>query len=123
MADPAPVSESAEFLVACLCAAWCGTCRDYHAVFDALPARFSQAQFLWIDVEDDADWIGDIDVDNFPTLVVQHGEDVLFCGVLLPQAGIVERLLENLFSAPPAPVAVGEEWNLRAALAQRPATG
>ena len=23
-------------LVACLCAAWCGSCRDYRATFDAL---------------------------------------------------------------------------------------
>ena len=121
MADSAPTPEPAEFLVACLCAAWCGTCRDYRAVFDALPARFPHAQFLWVDVEDDADWIGDIDVENFPTLLVQRHEDVLFCGVLLPQPGIIERLLESLFSAPPAPVRVGEEWNLRAALGNRPA--
>lgn len=113
--------EAPAFLVACLCAAWCGTCRDYRPVFDALPARFPQARFLWIDVEDDADWLGDLDVENFPTLVVQHGEGVLFCGVLLPQPGIVERLLESLLGDPPAPIAVGEEWNLHAALSRRPA--
>ena len=32
-----------EFLVACLCAAWCGTCRDYRAGFEALAARFPEA--------------------------------------------------------------------------------
>ena len=32
-----------EFLIACLCAAWCGTCRDYRAGFDALRAPL-QAQ-------------------------------------------------------------------------------
>lgn len=120
MPDFAADPESAEFLVACLCAAWCGTCRDYRAVFDALPARFPQARFVWVDVEDDAHWIGDIDVDNFPTLVVQRHDDILFQGVLMPQPGVVERLLEALFSAPPAPIAAGEEWNLRAALARRP---
>lgn len=114
MANPAE-----EFLVFCLCAAWCGTCRDYRAVFDALPARFPQAHFHWIDVEDDADWIGDLDVDNFPTLVVQRGEDVLFQGVLMPQAGIVERLLASLFASPPAPLVGEEGWNLQAALRGR----
>jgi thioredoxin len=121
MADLPSRPGPAEFLVACLCAAWCGTCRDYRGIFEALQGRFPQAEFLWVDVEDDADWIGDLDVDNFPTLVVQRQEDVLFCGTVLPQAGIVERLLASLFGAPPAPLAVGEEWNLRAALAHRPA--
>jgi thioredoxin len=105
--------------VACLCAAWCGTCREYRAVFDALPARFPQAQFLWVDVEDDADWLGDLDVDNFPTLVVQHHETLLFRGVLTPQPAVVERLLESLFASPPAPLPADEAWNLRAALARR----
>ena len=122
MADSSPTPGPDEFLVACLCADWCGTCRDYRAVFDALPVRFPQAQFVWIDVEDDADWSGDLDVDDFPTVVVQRREDVLFRGVLLPQPGIVERLLESLFSAPPTPLAAGAEWNIRAALRGRPKT-
>lgn len=117
MPDPA----SAEFLVACLCAGWCGTCRDYRAVFDALQTRFPEAALVWVDIENDADWIGDIDVENFPTIVVQRHEDVLFQGVLMPQPGVIERLLEALFSSPPAPLAAGEEWNLRAALRSRTA--
>ena len=51
-----------EFLVACLCAAWCGTCRDYRAGFEALAARFPEARFLWLDVEDDgADGLPDVE--------------------------------------------------------------
>lgn len=114
--------ENREFLVCCLCADWCGTCRDYRAVFDALEARFPAAGFVWIDVEDDADWAGDLDVDNFPTLVVQRHEEVLFQGVLMPQPGVVERLLESLFESPPKPVPAGEAWNLREALRHRPAS-
>jgi len=113
------LSLEPEFLVACLCAAWCGTCRDYRSVFEALPARFPQARFLWVDVEDDADWIGDIDVENFPTLVVQHHEAVLFQGVLTPQPRVVERLLETLFATPPNPLPAAEAWNLREALRER----
>lgn len=118
MAKPAE-----EFLVFCLCAAWCGTCRDYRAVFEALPGRFPQAGFHWIDVEDDADWIGDLDVENFPTLVVQRNEDVLFQGVLMPQPGIIERLLESLFTSPPKPLAGEAGWNLREALRHREGEG
>lgn len=109
----------AEFLIFCLCAAWCGTCRDYRGVFDALAARHPTAGFVWIDVEDDADWAGDLDVDNFPTLVVQRHEAVLFQGPILPQPGIVERMVESLLTDPPRPMAVGAEWNLRQALRER----
>ncbi|MBL8445914.1 MAG: thioredoxin family protein [Zoogloeaceae bacterium] len=107
------------FLVACLCAAWCGTCRDYRQVFDALAARFPQAEFHWLDVEDEADWLGDLDVENFPTLVIQRDEDILFHGVVLPQPGIIERLVSTLLEAPGAPQRAGPEWNIRAALHAR----
>ncbi|MEO7116218.1 MAG: thioredoxin domain-containing protein, partial [Caldimonas sp.] len=57
-------------LVACLCAGWCGSCRDYRATFDALAGQFAGgAVFAWIDIEDDADALGDLDIDNFPTLL------------------------------------------------------
>jgi thiol-disulfide isomerase/thioredoxin len=61
-------------LVACLCAEWCGSCRDYRATFAALAAQFAaDAEFAWIDVEDDADALGDPDIDDFPTLLIARG--------------------------------------------------
>ena len=63
-----------EFLIACLCAAWCGTCRDYRAGFDALAAHFPEARFLWLDVEDDAELLDDYEVETFPTLLIQRHE-------------------------------------------------
>jgi histidine triad (HIT) family protein len=73
-------TDHAEFLVACLCAAWCGTCRDYRAGFHALAERFPEARFLWLDVEDDADLVDDYEVENFPTLLIQRHDTVLFFG-------------------------------------------
>lgn len=92
------MSSDPEFLVACLCAEWCGTCREYRTPFDALKARFPQAAFVWVDVEDQPELAGDVDVENFPTLVIQRGPHVLFCGPMLPQIGLLERLLETFFS-------------------------
>jgi len=80
--------------VACLCAAWCGTCGSYRAAFDALAARHPDKLFLWIDIEDQADVVGDLDVDNFPTLLLQRGDTVAFFGTMLPDPNIAHRLIE-----------------------------
>lgn len=85
----------AEFLVACLCAQWCGTCREYRPGFEALAAKLPDVGFVWVDVEDEAEVVDEIDVDNFPTLVIQRGSDVLFCGPMLPQIHLLERLIET----------------------------
>ena len=39
-------------LVACLCANWCGTCRDYRPLFVQLTDTFPDVHFVWIDIED-----------------------------------------------------------------------
>ena len=81
------------WVVACLCAAWCGSCRDYRKTFDALASRHPDKKFIWIDIEDQADIVGEIDVENFPTLLIQRGDVVAFFGTVAPDAGIAARLL------------------------------
>lgn len=93
-----PVDLEAEFLVACLCAAWCDTCREYRSGFHALANTFPDAAFVWLDVEDDARLIGDIEVENFPTLLIQRGDAVLFFGVMLPQPDQLKRLVQTFIS-------------------------
>lgn len=83
------------WIVACLCAAWCGTCATYRATFDELAARHPDKFFVWIDIEDQADIVGDLDVENFPTLLIQHHELVAFFGTMLPDAGVAHRLLQS----------------------------
>ena len=83
-------------LVACLCAEWCDSCRDYRATFAALAAQFSgAADFAWIDIEDDADALGDIDVENFPTLLIADAGGPRFLGPVTPQAQTAERLIRG----------------------------
>lgn len=88
----------AEFTVVCLCAEWCGTCRDYRAGFDALSSAFPAVDFAWLDIEDQADVMGDIDVENFPTVLIRRGDLVLFFGVLLPHLGHLRRMLETFLA-------------------------
>jgi thioredoxin 1 len=87
-----------QFRVACLCAEWCDTCTAYRAGFEALAGEFPQAEFVWLDTEDDAEEVGDLEVENFPTIQVKRGEEVLFYGVMLPKHEHLSRLLREVFS-------------------------
>jgi thioredoxin 1 len=82
------------WVVACLCAAWCGTCSSYRAAFDALAARHPDKTFVWIDIEDQADVVGDLDVENFPTLLLQRRDKVAFFGTMLPDPNLADRLVQ-----------------------------
>lgn len=88
----------AEFLVVCLCAAWCGTCREYRDGFEALQVRFPDVGFAWVDIEEQAEVADEVDVENFPTLVIQRASHVLFCGPMLPQHFLLERLIETFLA-------------------------
>jgi len=94
-------AQGREFTVACLCAQWCGACREYRPAFEALASHFPSMRFEWIDVEDEPDVAGEIDIDNFPTLVIQREADVLFCGAMLPHISQLERLLQTFMAQTP----------------------
>ena len=89
-------------LVACLCADWCGTCRDYLPRFEQLQAQFPGVQFLWIDVEDASELVDPIEVENFPTLLMATRERVQFFGTVMPHVETLQRLIETQL-APGAP--------------------
>lgn len=80
-------------LVACLCAQWCGSCREYRGTYAQVEAAFPEARFLWVDVEDQADLVDPIEVDNFPTLLIAVGDQARFLGPVLPHKETLVRLL------------------------------
>ena len=93
--------------VACLCAAWCRTCESYQQVFEAACAELPQAglHVRWIDIEDEADLIGDLDIETFPTLLIADEAQVRFAGPLTPQPETLRRVLRaHLADARPATV-------------------
>jgi thioredoxin 1 len=79
-----------------LCAQWCGVCRDWRAAFDAAAARHPRDRFVWIDIEDEDELVGDLDIETFPTLLVGSADRVLFFGTILPTPELLSRLLESL---------------------------
>ena len=94
----APAAQPGGWWAVCLCAGWCGTCRDYRALFDALAQAHPEVRFEWVDIEDESELAGDLDVETFPTLLIADGRKAHFLGPLLPQAAVLERLLTTLRS-------------------------
>lgn len=84
------------WLVACLCAAWCDTCQSYRQQFDALAAQHSDKCFAWIDIEDQADLVDAVDIENFPTILIQYKDKPVFFGTMLPDTAQLNRLLDSL---------------------------
>jgi thioredoxin 1 len=88
-------SEPAAWVV-CLCAQWCGLCRDYQGVLAQMAARYPAFRFAWLDIEDQSELVGDIDVETFPTLLLADARGTRFFGPLTPQPNTLARLLDLL---------------------------
>jgi thioredoxin 1 len=110
--------------IACLCAAWCRTCDGYRPTLAAATASFvaagQAAPPRWIDIEDEAELVGDLDIETFPTLLLADERGVLFAGALTPQPEMLRRLVATALAADAQPVAAGADWQ---ALAARLAAG
>jgi len=92
----ARMHDDAPWLVACLCAAWCGSCRDYRATFESLARERPGLRFAWVDIEDESDALAPfgLDIENFPTVLIARGAELRFLGTLLPHAATLRRTLD-----------------------------
>ena len=95
-----PVSDAP--WVVCLCAEWCGTCRDYRPLMQQVAQAHPQMRFAWVDIEDHAELADEFDVETFPTLLVVDAGGQRFLGPMLPNAQALSRLLGALPAAQPA---------------------
>lgn len=82
-------------IVACYCAAWCDTCRDYQSEFSALSEKWPQHTFVWVDIEDDPELLDEHDVEDFPTILIQGSKGNLFFGEQLPYISHLDRLIRS----------------------------
>ena len=80
----------------CLCAEWCGTCRDYRPLLEQVARAHPQFRFAWVDIEDHADIADAFDVETFPTLLIAGADGTRFLGPLLPHAETLSRMLGAL---------------------------
>jgi hypothetical protein len=103
--------------VACLCAAWCGVCREWLPQFTAQARAHPQMRFAWVDVEDEDETMGEVDIETFPTLLVARGDEVLYLAPIPPLATQFTRLLARLRAQPrPDPGVLPEANELLARL-------
>ncbi|MFZ6691949.1 thioredoxin family protein [Undibacterium sp. SXout20W] len=110
-----------DWLIACLCAAWCDTCTAYRSAFNTLATQHPDKCFTWIDIEDCAHLVEEIDIENFPTILIQHQDQVAFLGTMLPDTAQLHRLINSLDdSIKVGPIkrsalnqAAPEAWSLR----------
>ena len=95
-AAPDVSSARLETWVICLCADWCGVCRSYQDLFAGMAARYPAFRFAWIDIEEQAELLGDLDIETFPTLLLADAQGTRFFGPLMPQPQTLSRLLDSL---------------------------
>jgi hypothetical protein len=88
--------SSPGYSVVCICADWCHICGEYRPGFFELAREFPEAAFSWLDTEDDAGEVGDLEVENFPTILVKRGGETLFFGPQPPSHDILKLLLQKL---------------------------
>jgi len=117
---PATLQAAGDTLwVVCLCAEWCGACREYRPLFEQVARAHPRLRFAWVDIEDHAELADDFDVETFPTLLVAGESGTRFLGPLLPHAETLARMLGAL---QPAQLSSPEVQTLLAALARDPGT-
>jgi thioredoxin 1 len=88
--------------VVCLCAEWCGACREYRPLFEQVARAHPTLRFAWVDIEDHADLADDFDVETFPTILVAGEHGTRFLGPMLPHVETLARMLAVLPDAQPA---------------------
>lgn len=101
---------SGQLWIACLCAAWCGSCRDWQPLLKHWALNQPGTHVMWVDIEDEADWLDDLglDIETFPTLLLARRDRALFLGPVVPQVASVTRLLAGLTGTTPASTALSE---------------
>ena len=105
----AAVEAAPSLQLACLCAAWCRLCDAYAPVIEQVAAELAAEGLLlstrWIDIEDEAELVGDYDVETFPTLLLLDERQLRFAGPVTPQPETLRRLLRALAAGAGQPAA------------------
>ena len=86
-----------------------------------LAAAHPGLRWRWVDVEDEAETLDDLDIETFPTLLVLAPEGLRFAGAIAPQEDTLRRLLRACVEdhGGEAASAPAQTWTTEAAAAAR----
>jgi len=90
-----PLTTTTPTQLYCLCADWCGLCREYQTLLVQLAVARPGLEIHWVDIEDEAERLGDFDVETFPTLLIVQDGTLRFLGPVLPSETNLLQLLDR----------------------------
>lgn len=77
------------------CADWCTSCREFKSLFETLDATSLSKR--WVDIENDFEAIGEIQIENLPTaLVLSDDESSWYFGPIPPNLDFLEKLIMDI---------------------------
>lgn len=94
---------AAAIRVVCLCASWCGVCRDFVSQYQETVSTTPDVVFDWYDIEDDVDKLGDVEVENFPCILIGVRGQPVFFGPIAPHRSTLQRLVQHASELAPLP--------------------
>ena len=65
--------------------------------------EFTEARFVWVDIEDQSDLVDPVEVENFPTLLISVKDTPCFFGTVTPHADTLRRLVQSYVNTEPTP--------------------
>ncbi len=82
--------------VVCLCAGWCHICEEYQQTFAALAEEFAgKARLIWVDIEEQEEIVGALDIENFPTMLIGNADKIRFFGAITQIPGTARQLIRK----------------------------
>jgi thiol-disulfide isomerase/thioredoxin len=91
-----PPTAAPNLHIFCLCAQWCVICRDFEPAFQRLATDHPEHRWLSLDIEDHDALLADIDIENFPTVVIlNQAKQVCFAGTIEPRIDSLQRLMQS----------------------------
>ena len=93
------------WILVCFCAGWCHACREYLPQLRELADSRPDVHFFWVDIEEHGDMIGNLDINKFPTILIQRNNTVAFYSCIHPDARLAERILQSILDQTPESLA------------------